>query len=109
MHSIDFFEFDDHIHMLTLDDSEPEPIVSDGIYEMSGVTLGPRMPVPFRLVPEAASVQTVIVKALIFPYYSVQTPFVLISDVDEVQAPYVDDVHISDVHYVIRDGRVVRQ
>ncbi|RVX01390.1 Transposon Ty3-G Gag-Pol polyprotein [Vitis vinifera] len=106
MHSIDFFEFDDHIHMLTWDDSEPEPIVSDGIYEMSGVTLGPQMPVPFRLVPEAASIQTVIVKPLIFPYYSVQTPFVLIPDVNEVQAPYVDDVHISDVHYVIRDGRV---
>ena len=48
-------------------------------------------------------------KPLIFPYYSVQTPFVLIPDVNEVQAPYVDDVHISDVHYVIRDGRVVRQ
>ena len=109
MHSIDFFEFDDHIHMLTWDDSEPEPIVSDGIYEMSGVTLGPQMPVPFRLVPEAASIQTVIVKPLIFPYYSVQTPFVLIPDVNDVQAPYVDDVHISDVHYVIRDGRVVRQ
>ncbi|RVW83544.1 hypothetical protein CK203_054224 [Vitis vinifera] len=52
MHSIDFVEFDDRIHMLSGDDSEPEPIVSDEIYEMSGVTLGPRMPVPFRLVPE---------------------------------------------------------
>ena len=29
-------------------------------------------------------------------------------DVDGVQAPYVDDVHTSDVQYVIRDGRVVR-
>ena len=56
MHSIDFVEFDDHIYMLSWDDSEPEPIVSDQIYEMSEVTLGPRMPVPFRLVPEAASV-----------------------------------------------------
>ena len=56
MHSIDFVEFDDRIHMLSGDDSEPEPIVSDEIYEMSGVTLGPRMPVPFRLVPEVTSV-----------------------------------------------------
>ncbi|RVX02215.1 hypothetical protein CK203_025417 [Vitis vinifera] len=71
MHSIDFVEFDDHIYMLSWDDSEPEPIVSDEIYEMSEVTLGPRMPVPFRLVPEAAS------------------------------APYVDDVHTSDVQYII--------
>ena len=109
MHSIDFVEFDDHIHMLSWDDSEPERIVSDGICEMSGVTLGPRMPVPFRLVPEVASVQTTIVEPLTFLHYSVQKPFVLIPDVDEVQAPYVDDVHISDVHYVIRDGRVVRQ
>ncbi|RVW64890.1 hypothetical protein CK203_064809 [Vitis vinifera] len=55
MHSIDFVEFDDHIHMLSWDDSEPERIVSDGICEMSGVTLGPQMPIPFKLVPEAAS------------------------------------------------------
>ena len=27
MHSIDFVEFDDYIHMLSWDDSEPEPIV----------------------------------------------------------------------------------
>ena len=56
MHSIDFVKFDDRIHMLSWDDSEPEPIVSDEIYEMSGVTLGPRMPVLFRLVPEVASI-----------------------------------------------------
>ena len=42
-------------------------------------------------------------------HYSVQTPFVLIPDVDGVQAPYVDDVHTSDVQYVIRGGRVVQQ
>ncbi|RVW92543.1 hypothetical protein CK203_039458 [Vitis vinifera] len=64
------------------DDYEPEPIVSYEIYKISGVTLGPRMPIPFKLVSR---------------------------DVDEVQAPYVDDVHTSDVQYVIRGGRVVRQ
>ena len=93
MHSIDFVKFDDHIHMLSWDDSEPEPIVL----------------VHFKLVPEAASVQMTTFKPLTFPYYSVQKPFVLIPDVDEVQAPYVDDVHISDVQYVICGGRVVRQ
>ena len=56
MHSIDFVEFDDRIHMLSWNDSEPEPIMSYEIYEMSKVTLGPRMPIPFRLVSEAASV-----------------------------------------------------
>ena len=76
---------------------------------MSGVTLGPRMPILFRLVPEEASVQTTTVEPLTFPHYSVQMLFVLIPDVDEVQAPYVDDVHTSDVQYVIRGGRVVRQ
>ena len=108
MHSIDFVEFDDHIHMLSWDDSKPEPIVSDGIYEMSEVTLGPRMPVPFRLVPEAASVQTTTIEPLIFLHYSVQTPLVLIPDVDEVQAPYVDDVHTSYAQYFTRGGRVVQ-
>ena len=107
MHSIDFVEFDDHIYMLSWDDSESKPIVSDGICKMSGVTLGPRMPVLFRLVLEAESVQTTTIEPPTFPHYSVQTPFVLIPDVDEVQTPYVDDVHTSDVQYVICGGRVV--
>ena len=84
MHSIDFVEFDDHIRMLSWDDSEPEPIVSDGISEMSGVTLGPRMLVHFRLVLEAALVQTATVEPLTFPHYSVQMSFVLILDIEEV-------------------------
>ena len=41
IHFLDFAGFDDHIHMLSWDDTEREPIVLDGIYEMSGVTLGP--------------------------------------------------------------------
>ena len=71
MHSIDFVKFDDRIHLLSLDDSEPEPIVLDEIYEMSGVTLGPRMPIPFKLVAEAASVQMTTIEPLTFPHYSV--------------------------------------
>ena len=76
---------------------------------MSGVTLRPQMPVHFRLVPKTALVQTTTVEPLTFPHYSVQTPFVFIPDVDEVRAPYVDDIHTSDIQYAIRRSRVVRQ
>ena len=80
-----------------------------GIYEVSGVTLEPQMPAPFRLVPEAASVQAATVEPLILPHYSVRTPFILILDVEEVQAPYVDDSQTLDIQYVLRGGRVMRQ
>ena len=56
IHSIDFVELDNHIHMLSWDESESKPIVADEIYEIGGVTLGPRMPTLFRLVLEATSV-----------------------------------------------------
>ena len=91
IHFLDFDEIDDHIHMLSDDNSDPEPIMLDVIYEMSGVTLGPRMPAPFRLVPKVASVQAAAVEPLILPHYSIWTPFILIPDVEEVQAPCVDD------------------
>ncbi|RVW84879.1 hypothetical protein CK203_039490 [Vitis vinifera] len=109
IHFLEFDEIDDHIHMLSDDDLDPEPIMPDVIYEMSGVTLGPRMPAPFRLVPEAASVQAATVEPLILPHYSVRTPFILILDVEEVQAPYVDDSQTLDIQYVLRGGRVMRQ
>ena len=91
IHFLDFDEINDHVHMLSGDDSDPEPIIPDVIYEMSEVTLGSRMPAPFRLVPEVVSIQATTSEPLIFTCYSVQTPFVLISDVEEVQAPRVDD------------------
>ncbi|RVW82147.1 hypothetical protein CK203_050769 [Vitis vinifera] len=75
IHFLDFDEIDDHIHMLSEDDSDPKPIMSDVIYEMSGMTLGPRMLAPFRLVLEAASVQATTVEPLILPHYSVQYIF----------------------------------
>ena len=108
-HFLNFAELDDHIHMLSWDELKPEPIVSYEIYEIDEVTLSPRMPTLFRLVPEVTSVQTPTVEPLTFPYYSVQTPFLLIPNVEEVQTPYVDDVHTPDVQYVIRGGRIVRQ
>ncbi|RVW86626.1 hypothetical protein CK203_045683 [Vitis vinifera] len=109
IHFLEFDVIDDHIHMLSDDDSDPEPIMPDVIYETSGVTLGPRMPAPFRLVPEAASVQAATVEPLILPHYSVRTPFILIPDVAGVQAPYVDDSQTLDIQYVLRGGRVMRQ
>ena len=109
IHFLDFVEIDDHIHMLSWDDTEPEPIMSDGIYEMHGATLGPQMPVSFKFVPEAASVQAATVEPLILPHYSVQTPFILIPDVEEVQAPHVDDSQTLDVQYILRWSRVLRQ
>ena len=93
--------------MLSWNESKLEPIVADEIYEIGGLTLGPRMPTPFKMVLEAASVQMATVESLTFPHYSVQTPFVLIPNVEEVQTPYVDDVHILDIYYVIHGGRVV--
>ncbi|RVW97124.1 hypothetical protein CK203_030031 [Vitis vinifera] len=91
--------------MLSWDDSKPKPIAFDGIYEIGQVTLGLQMPTPFKLVPEVASVQTTTVVPLNFPYYSAQTPFVLILDVEKVRTPYVDDVHIPDIQNVIRGNQ----
>ncbi|RVW92755.1 hypothetical protein CK203_042622 [Vitis vinifera] len=68
IHFLEFDVIDDHIHMLSDDDSDPEPIMPDVIYETSGVTPGPRMPAPFRLVPEAGSVQAATVEPLILPH-----------------------------------------
>ena len=103
--------------MLSWDEPEPEPIVLDEIHEIGKVTLGPWISTPFRLTPEATSVQTTTVEPLTFPHYSVRTLFVLILDVVDVQTqyvdvsqtPHVDDSHTSDVQYVICGGRVIQQ
>ena len=67
------------------------------------------MPTPFRLVPEVASVQTTIVEPPTFTRYSVQVPFVLVPDIEEVQAPHIDDPQAPDVQYILRGGKVLRQ
>ena len=95
--------------MLSWDDSKLESIVSDEIYEMGGVALGPWMPAPFRLVPEAASIQTTTVEPLSFSHYSVQMSFILISDVEEVQTQYIDVSRTLDVRYILYGGRVLQQ
>ncbi|KAL6348381.1 hypothetical protein AAG906_005686 [Vitis piasezkii] len=75
---------------------EPEPMVSDEIYEIGGVTLG-------DISIDGHS------RAIDFPTLRCSDAICLDSDVEEVQTPYVDDVHILDIRYVIRGGRVVRQ
>ncbi|RVW62780.1 hypothetical protein CK203_058917 [Vitis vinifera] len=81
IHFLEFDEIDDHIHMLSDDDPDLEPIM-----------------------PDAATVEP-----LILPRYSVQTPFVLVLDVEEFQAPHSDDPQTPDVQYILRGGRVLRQ
>ncbi|RVW94291.1 hypothetical protein CK203_037839 [Vitis vinifera] len=83
-----------------------QDLIDQSVDHLSRVTLGPQMFTPFRLVPEATSVQTATVEPLTFPHYSVQTPFVFIPDVDEVQTPYIDDAHTSVVQYVIPGRRI---
>ena len=99
IHFIDLVEFDDHIHILSCDKSELKLIVVDRINEVDGVTLGQRMLIVFRLVPDVTSVQSNTIEPLIFPCYSVQTPFILILAIVEV--------HTLNVEYVIRESRVV--
>ena len=52
--------------------------------------------------------QAATIEPLILPHYSVQTPFILILDVEEVQVPRVDDSQTLDVQYILRGGRVMR-
>ena len=109
IHFLDFADSDDHIHMLSWDDMDPEPKELGDIYETSSMSLGPQVPTPFRLVPEVASIQTTIVKPLTFTRYSIQAPYILILDVEEVQAPRVDISQTLDIQYILRGGRVMRQ
>ncbi|RVW91018.1 Transposon Ty3-I Gag-Pol polyprotein [Vitis vinifera] len=70
---------------------------------------GPSDPAPFRLVPEAASVQAATVEPLILPRYSIQTPFVLVPDVEEFQAPHSDDPQTPDEEVRAEDDEILRQ
>ena len=101
IHFLDFADSDDHIHMLSWDDMDPEPIELGDIYETSSMSLGPQVPTPFRLVPEVASIQTTIVEPPISTRYSVQTQFVLVPDVEEFQAPHSDDPQTPNVQYIL--------
>ncbi|RVW77924.1 hypothetical protein CK203_048275 [Vitis vinifera] len=98
--SYSFDEIDDHMHMLSDDDSDPEPIMPGVIYEMSGVTLGPRTPAPFRLVPEAALHALMILRLWTFSMFSEgvewmqQPPPAAVRPVEGTSAP--EDVRAED-------------
>ena len=109
IHFLDFADSNDHVCMMSWDDMDPEPIELGDIYEMSSMSLGPQVPTPLRLFPKIASVHASIVEPPTFTCYSVQTPFVLVPDVEEVRAPHVDISRTSDVQYILRGGRVMRQ
>ncbi|RVW54991.1 hypothetical protein CK203_093141 [Vitis vinifera] len=49
IHFLDFDETDDHVHMLSWDDPDPEPIMPAGIYETSGA--------PYILIPDVEEVR----------------------------------------------------
>ncbi|KAL6344126.1 hypothetical protein AAG906_029794 [Vitis piasezkii] len=109
IHFLDFADSDDHVCMMSWDDIDPEPIELGDIYGMSSMSLGPQVPTPFRLFPETASVHASIVEPPTSTRYSIQTPFVLVPDVEEFQAPHSDDPQTPDVQYILRGGRVLRQ
>ena len=71
IHFMDFTKPDDRIHMLSWNDSEPEPIVVDESYEVDGVILDPEASAPFRLVPDTPSVQLTTIQPLIRPCYNI--------------------------------------
>ena len=77
IHFMDFTKLDDRIHMLSQDDSKPEPIVVDESYEVDGVISEPQASSPFRLVLDTPLVQLTTVKPLIRPCYSIQPSFIL--------------------------------
>ena len=97
IHFLDFADSDDHVCMMSWDDIDPEPIELGDIYGMSSMSLGPQVPTPFRLFPKTASVHASIVEPPISTRYSVQTPFVLVPNVEEFQAPHSDDLQTPDV------------
>ena len=83
---MDFTEPDDRIHMLSWNDSEPEPIVVDESYEVDGVISDSHASAPFRPVPDTPPLQLTTVGSLIHPCYNIQSSFILSRDPDETIA-----------------------
>ena len=71
IHFMDFTEPDDHIHIMSWDDSKLEPIVVDENYEVDEVILDPHTSAPFRLVLDMPPVLLTMVGLLILPCYNV--------------------------------------
>ena len=58
---MDFTKLDDHIHMLSWDDSELKPIEMDESHEVDGVISNPQAFAPFKRVPDTPPVQLTMV------------------------------------------------
>ena len=99
IHFMNFIEPDDRIHMLSWDDSKPEPIVVDESYEVDGVISDTQTSAPFKLDHDTPSVQLTTVGSLTRPCYNILFPFILSRDPNETVT--------YDVQYVIYGGRVV--
>ena len=80
---MDFIEPDDHIHMLSWDDYEPEPIVVDESYEVDRMISNSQASTPFRLVIDTPPLELTTIGLLIHPCYNIQSSFILSRDLDE--------------------------
>ena len=104
IHSIDFDESDDRIHMLSWDGRGLESIVFDDGYGDDGVHEVFLSHQIHTLVVSAPNITLIWIPAprpMTLPCYSVQTPF--------IQTPHRGTVDTPEIQYVIRGGRVVRQ
>ena len=104
IHSIDFDESDDRIHMLSWDGQELEPIVFDDGYgddRVHDVFLSHQIHTHVISAPSITLIWIPAPRPMTLPCYSVQTPF--------IQTPHRGTVDTPNIQYVIRGGRVVRQ
>ena len=98
IHFMNFIEPDDHIHIMSRDDSKLKPIIVGESYEVDGVILDPQTFAPFRLVLDMPPIQLIMIGPLILPCYNIQFSFILSLDLNEAVT--------QDVQYVIHGGRV---
>ena len=104
IHSIDFVESEDRIHMLSWDDQRSEPIAFDDGYGDDGVhEVFSSQHIHSHVIsaPGITPVWIPTLRPVTLPCYSVKTPFIL--------TPHRGTVDTPEIQYVIRGGRVVRQ
>ena len=104
IHSIDFAEFDDRIHMLSLDDQGSKPIVFDDGYadeEVHEMFSSQKIHAHVVSMPSFTPVWIPMSRPMTLSCYSVQTPFIM--------NPHRGTIDTPKIQYVIKGGRVVRQ
>ena len=104
IHSIDFVESEDHIHMLSWGDQRLDPIAFDDGYGDDEVHEAFFIKKIHSHVVSAPGITQFWIPAprlMTLLWYSVQTPFIL--------TPYRGIVDTPEIQYVIKGGRVVRQ